>query len=399
MRRVNIGYIAGSSIPLLPPELAAPSLPPYSPEQPDRIQHLQHKWRARRTCRYSPDPYLLHPKPRYSKHTARAPTPTPCRPHDSANSEPAVYEPANDDTMADARSLLRQQQASRRITHPHALYSTSGKLSCALCQVPVKTEALWDAHIRSPSHREALQALAAAREQEKAGEASGVKRKHEEEEDEEAEDEERRKRTRAGVPALTSGASSASERSGSRASNTPSQGVEVSIPSRPATPKAAREGPAPSATTPLQGKAAVDEAEWAAFEADIAAATEPYDESAVISAPAAPVGGTTEAEGGEEGGKKGRETEVEGEREEAQQALAEEFDEMEELEARAKKLRERREALRARASRGDLNAGAEKGSEKGVDKENAAAGEEEEDESEDEEDDYAWGGLRYAGRV
>lgn len=328
--------------------------------------------------------------------------------HRTPNSEPEYYQPANDGTMSDARSLLRQQQASRRITHPHALYSPTGKLSCSLCRTPVKTEALWDAHVRSPSHREALKALASAREKERASEAAGVKRKHEEEEDEEegdAEDEERRKRSRAG-PAL-SGASSGSEGGGSRASNTPSQGVEVSIPSRPATPKAPREGPAPSAMTPLQGKAAVDEAEWAAFEADIAAATEPYDESAVISAPAVPVGGAAEDEGeGEEGGKRrGREAEVEGEKEDAERAMAEEFDEMEELEARARKLRERREALRARASRGDLKAGADaaggRGPEKGVDKENAAAedGEEDDDESEDEEDDYAWGGLRYAGRV
>ena len=312
--------------------------------------------------------------------------------------------------MADARSLLRQQQASRRITHPHALYSATGKLSCALCRAPVKTEALWDAHVRSPSHREALQAHAAAREQERASEASGVKRKHEddgeEEEGGEGEDEARRKRTRAGpAPALTSAASSGSERSGSRASNTPSQGVEVSIPSRPATPKATRDRPALSATTPLRGKAAtaVDEAEWAAFEADIAAATEPYDESAVISAPAAPVGGAAEAEEeAGEGRRAGREAEVEGEKEDAERALVEEFDEMEELEARARRLRERREALRARASRGDLNAeseSVEKGG-KGADKENAAAEEEEDgDESDDEEDDYAWGGLRYAGRV
>lgn len=304
--------------------------------------------------------------------------------------------------MSDARSLLRQQQASRRITHPHALYSPTGKLSCSLCRAPVKTEALWDAHIRSASHREALKALASAREQER---AAGVKRKHEEEEEEEegTEEEERRKRSRAG-PAQ-SAASSGSEGGGSRASNTPSQGVEVSIPSRPATPKAPREGPAPSAATPLQGKAAVDEAEWAAFEADIAAATEPYDESAVISAPAVPVGGVIEEEEeGGEGKRRGREAEVEGEREDAERAMAEEFDEMEELEGRARRLRERREALRARASRGDLKAadGGEKGPEKGVDKENAAAAEEEEeedDESEDEEDDYAWGGLRYAGRA
>ena len=316
--------------------------------------------------------------------------------------------------MADARTLLRQQQASRRLTSPHALYSSTGKLTCALCREPVKTEALWDAHARSPSHRAALQAAAAARARETP--AAGTKRKHDDDGDEspEDDDDERRKRSRADgavpPPALTP----ASSGSGSRASNTPSHGVELSIPSRPATPKTT--GPPPSdaarkhAGTAAQPGGDVDEAEWAAFEADIAAATAPYAEDAVISAPAVPASGTGEQKEGEEeaGNKRGtKEVEIEAEREDAKRALEDEFDEMEELEARARRLKERREALRARASRADLKgadaakeAGAKaEASRKGVDKENAKAEEEEESEEEEEEDDYAWGGLRFAGRV
>lgn len=299
--------------------------------------------------------------------------------------------------MADARTLLRQQQATRRITSPHALYSSTGKLTCALCRTPIKTEALWDAHARTPSHRAALQSSAAPRP------ATGTKRKLEEDDDDDVQEEEgaRRKRSRGDIapPTLTP----ASSTSGSRASNTPSQGVELSIPSRPATPKTA--APNPFEANP-KASGPVDEAEWAAFEADIAAATAPYSEDAVISAPAVPAG-EQEAEGeGDEGGARGpRDVEIEGEREDAERALADEFDEMEELEARARKLKERREALRAR-SRADLKGeGARtdvgtKGT-KGVDKENARVEEEDDDddESEEEEDDYAWGGLRYAGRA
>ncbi|KAL2109464.1 hypothetical protein VUR80DRAFT_2451 [Thermomyces stellatus] len=318
--------------------------------------------------------------------------------------------------MADARALLRQQQASRRISSPHALYSSTGKLSCALCREPVKTEALWDAHARSPSHRAALQAHAASQPRPAEPSVAGAKRKLEDDDDEEedvAEDEgARRKRTRGDVapPPAPTPASSASS---SRASNTPSQGVELSIPSRPATPKTAAAPPNNTAET-TQAKPAdqsappIDEAEWAAFEADIAAATAPYSEDAVISAPAVPAGGGEP--GDEDKGNTGerrapRDVEIEAEREDAERALADEFDEMEELEARARKLKERREALRARPS-ADLKSAATKSEgdvkgAKGVDKENAGVEEEEESEEdgdEEDEDDYAWGGLRYAGR-
>ncbi|KAG9992447.1 hypothetical protein KCU78_g19387, partial [Aureobasidium melanogenum] len=54
--------------------------------------------------------------------------------------------------MADVRSLLRNERASRRINHPHANYSESGKLLCAVCNVYIKTESLWENHIKSSQH-------------------------------------------------------------------------------------------------------------------------------------------------------------------------------------------------------------------------------------------------------
>lgn len=55
--------------------------------------------------------------------------------------------------MADVRALLRQQRSARRVDHPHAIYSDSGKLSCSVCREPVRLESAWDDHIRSQLHR------------------------------------------------------------------------------------------------------------------------------------------------------------------------------------------------------------------------------------------------------
>ncbi|PSR99161.1 hypothetical protein BD289DRAFT_424754 [Coniella lustricola] len=56
--------------------------------------------------------------------------------------------------MADARALLRQQRAARRIDHPQALYTDAGKLSCTACHEIVRSDAQWDSHVRSLSHRQ-----------------------------------------------------------------------------------------------------------------------------------------------------------------------------------------------------------------------------------------------------
>ncbi|KAJ8110726.1 hypothetical protein ONZ43_g5799 [Nemania bipapillata] len=61
--------------------------------------------------------------------------------------------------MADARALLRAHRAENRIKHPHAAYSDVGKLLCKLCHDVIKTESLWDAHVRGQAHRQKLQAL------------------------------------------------------------------------------------------------------------------------------------------------------------------------------------------------------------------------------------------------
>lgn len=120
--------------------------------------------------------------------------------------------------------------------------------------------------------------------------------------------------------------------------------------------------PIPEATgTKTQGKA-VNEDDWAAFEADIANL-----ESEPVPQPTIPVvnSGTTIAKAPmtaeevaaeherEKRKHRRREEEVELEKEDAAAALQEEFDEIERLEDRARKVRELREKLRERQAKGD----------------------------------------------
>jgi len=356
--------------------------------------------------------------------------------------------------MADVRSLLRQQQASRRITHPHAQYSDSGKLACSLCHEPVKTEALWDNHVRNPTHRSKLQALreAQARDAKQDGTHAGGKRKHTSSDDEMEIEEEvvRKKRSKNDIAPITTrdiglgliGLDNEGEKElkeqtltppplSRRTSTTPVHGMEMRIPSRPATPMAPRDGSSSStpntasfARTPsLSGPATatslasapartaqgdeIDEDEWAAFEADIVATdTAPtYSADAVISAPAM----TTEelaAKQAEEAAEQrtAADIEVEDEREEAMRAIEDEFAEMEELEQRVQRLKEKREALRAQAptSVGGADGPPKDSGSVNLGKENinSVASGVEDDEGEDDEDyddDWAWGGFRVKG--
>ncbi|KAK0710107.1 hypothetical protein B0T26DRAFT_743298 [Lasiosphaeria miniovina] len=203
--------------------------------------------------------------------------------------------------MADVRALLRQQRAARRIEHPHAAYSDSGKLLCTLCHEHVKAESLWDTHIRGVGHQQRLQTLAHAaaatrnsktsllanghqKQQQKqrqrqhdadeplaaaadAPAAPSNKRKLDDDDDDdeemgddtaaadgaEAEDGVRKKRSKPDMVLSPEGMLTRRDSSGSgkpvtpplggrRQSMTPTLGVEIQIPSRPATPVALREG-------------------------------------------------------------------------------------------------------------------------------------------------------------
>lgn len=383
--------------------------------------------------------------------------------------------------MADVRALLRQQRAARRIEHPHASYTESGKLLCTVCREPVRGEpGPWEAHLRSDGHRHQLLRLQQARKGVETPSENGApqvpehrtahKRKHGESSDEDmtSNDEQQtytddggdeedeslpRKRSRHDMSeGKRSGSTSeapatpvsrpASSRPTSllsrRQSTTPSQGIELNIPSRPATPSSTStpsqtprsggnatqslgrsplipqgipQGETRASASPVpgtvaasaaagtsstlrstaetvaagstngaqlvappdrpdagptpQGAAQVDEDEWTRFEAEIAAelaASEQPELSAdaviiaapqtaeQIAAPEAEEQAAAEAKG--EQPRTRAQVEIAAEQEDAARAMEEEFDVMEDLEARVRRLKERREALRSGASAG-----------------------------------------------
>lgn len=178
--------------------------------------------------------------------------------------------------MADVRALLRQQRQARRIEHPHAAYSDAGKLLCTICHEHIKAEALWEGHLRSTGHRQRVQARVAGSAKENGHSTEGNtqsdsrngagghshKRKLDEDveigdpdEQTAGEDNIRKKRSK---PDMTLGdlspPSKKDEKTGTphthnnhkpitppltrRQSGTPTLGVEMQIPSRPATPGA-----------------------------------------------------------------------------------------------------------------------------------------------------------------
>ncbi|KAL6913238.1 hypothetical protein ACHAPO_005176 [Fusarium lateritium] len=339
--------------------------------------------------------------------------------------------------MSDVRSLLRQQRAARRIEHPYASYSEAGKLLCTLCHEQIKTETLWDSHVRGESHKTRLiKAQTAASSNGFNSQQSAQKRKHDDTEeaiddgDGDIEmDEGRRKRNKTEDPEGDNARDQnlTPPRLTRRTSATPSQGIEMQIPSRPATP-AHRDGSSASTpggqpnnlttqngTTTLPSRrpsslvtderqaatsASVDEAEWAAFEADIAATTAPYDEDAVISAPAMTTEEVAAAEALKEAEAEKQRAQVdadlEDEKEEATRALEEEFEEMEELEARVRRLKEKREALRKRGGSFGQDGQPEKPTSLGKENiETPVIHEKDEEDEEDDDEDDDWDGFRF----
>ena len=168
--------------------------------------------------------------------------------------------------------------------------------------------------------------------------------------------------------------------------------MQINIPSRPATPlKTTQE-------IPSRPDANVDENEWAAFEADIAAAEAKAEQvpmgngEGVISAPAITAAELRQREAEEDNKRKRErlEAEAEGDKEDAARKLEEEFEEMESLEERVRRLREKRETLRTKESKLPLVIPPEADVKK--------AGEVDDDEDDDEDyDDEEWDGFRMKG--
>lgn len=244
--------------------------------------------------------------------------------------------------MADIRALLNRERTARRIQHEHASYSTTGTLLCTVCHLQLKSETLWDGHLRSAGHITQARKLEGKLVESNVTSSNGTNKKRKASSDEEEEIGTLRKRAKP-AKGLPEGFFDQKSATPNENPAIPSPTNEIQIPSRPATPsKPVEENP----TRPE-----VNEDEWAAFEADIATAeaAENIDDAAVISAPAM---SATElaAKDREEENKRRRErqeAEQEGDKEDAVRKLEDEFEEMEGLEQRVRKLQEKREALRA----------------------------------------------------
>ncbi|TGO58941.1 hypothetical protein BOTNAR_0172g00270 [Botryotinia narcissicola] len=217
--------------------------------------------------------------------------------------------------MADVRSLLKNERVARRIQHKHAGYSTAGNLMCLVCNLQMKSESLWEGHLRSPGH-----ILRLSKQQEAERERNA-----------------------------TAGTNSNEGTSKKRKLDDEDEDMDMNYGTLKKRSKATPTALEGFFSPPPNKQANVDEDEWAAFEADIAAAEVPteVESEAVIFAPAMT---TAEVEARTAEEEKARrkeklEAEVEGDREDASRKLQEEFEEMESLDQRVKRLREKREAL------------------------------------------------------
>lgn len=237
--------------------------------------------------------------------------------------------------MSDVRLLLKEQRAARRVQHKHASYSKTGNLVCTICNFQIKSESLWEGHVRSAGH---MMRLAKVQEQEEQAELIAAnpvinnKRKRRVSMGEEPEDN-MQKRIRQEVDEITD-----LDEAGPQTTPAAKQN-DISLPSRPISPIKPHIG--------SEVQKDVNEDEWAAFEADIAAIQVPAEDT-VISAPAM-TAAEVEAKSLEDANVRRKETQIQqaaDEKEEAARKLEIEFEQMEDLEERVKRLREKRETLR-----------------------------------------------------
>lgn len=315
-------------------------------------------------------------------------------------------------TMADVRSLLRNERTSRRINHPQASYSSSGTLTCTVCRIPIKSESLWEGHLRSSGH--------VTRSRQNNGDGSSTtasesrKRKASEVDDEG----DHSKRPKASKPASGLPQDFFDESAALEAPHLPGEperqaSTEMAshpkLPPPIVTPLPSNNLPsdffdpsaAPVAVAPSKQAAAdavatdtVDEDEYAAFEREIAAPSLLTADATITAAPisAAELAARATAEANTQR-KEQADADMEGEQEDAVRRMEVEIDEMEELEERVKRLRDRREELRRRA---EARSGDSVGMEDAVGEDasrksgTASRAAEEKDGDEDEDDEAEW---------
>ena len=283
----------------------------------------------------------------------------------------------------DARSLLQSERNACKIKHPHASYTSAGQLLCNVCDGFVKSNNLWEPHLRSEQHisrlKQTRHARATAGEQERA-----VNRKRKAE-DGDLPESKRSRNDEAAESEQDSTVALLSRDAGKSAKN-----VDGNESGQDGT------GQAPEIDQPEQG---VDEYEWDAFERDMAELENSQPEQSTVPAlaavptiEAAPLSAAELAAQAreEQSAQKGRrETEIEEEKAEASTQMDEEMSRMAQLDEKMKSLRQRREAIR-RAQNAESKESAEG---RRANDSNSEAGEESLEENVDE-----WGGL-FGGAV
>jgi zinc finger protein 830 len=299
--------------------------------------------------------------------------------------------------MADARSMLRNARASRRINHPQATYSTTGNVVCLICHIQLKAESLWESHLRSSQHAMRLQRIwdgALGRPPGAPPPNDGKKRKADEG-DGNSYDIAERKKIKSGDLSTSQSTPSEADLSEEKSTNGGLEDRERaqqderdesykdgalagnvdesasrrifqaafppnSLDSTRVLPSNLSDQNNISEGAQSRDSLGIDEDEWAAFERDVATppaedknqAINAINTSATISAPAMSAAEIA-ARSAEETNlqrKDQREAELEGEREDAARQLEDEFDAMETYEARVKRLKERREQIRSKVN-------------------------------------------------
>ena len=241
--------------------------------------------------------------------------------------------------MADARSLLRNERAGRRINHPQASYTESGKLMCTICNAFIRTESLWSNHLKSTQHSLRLQSSKDA-----STDQYSKKRKAETTENDE------RKRLKIPDEGDADGIEGVSYAVGDELENV-EEGINITSEAASIVAASGHSIPGDQAA-PQQVEE--DDAEWEAFQRDLIEtherSRENHEHATGVTISAAPMSAEEiAAQAREEQSVQGRghrEAEIEAEREDAARALEDEFQEMEDLEERVRKLREKREMLR-----------------------------------------------------
>ena len=330
--------------------------------------------------------------------------------------------------MADVRALLRDERNSRRISHPQANYSASGALICLACHLQIKSESLWDGHIKSSQH--VARAKGNSTRPSAVSASSESKKRKADETDEGGSKRSKASGEVTGLPEgfFDNGAVDGSNELEPELEPEPvipdktAQGLDQGVSTQSADalgtsglsagffdkstqePASSTAAPGRAGPTVTANDAGVDEDEWAAFERDIAIAdvdtvSSALDAPSTISAPAlsaAELAARSTAEANTQR-KERYEAEIEGEREDAARQMEAELDEMEALEEKVRNLKAKREELRKRAEERLQDESIDTGGTNGMggkDPQPVEEDDEEDDEEDEDEEDDDWDGLR-----